>query len=143
MPPERPILRVVVDSNVIIRATLSSRGASAQFLQALKQGRFTCITSLQHLTEIYDVLGRPRITRKYRVSPRQRKRGMVHWSVIDDGIIRGLHPNATGRLPLSFGSKRVILASRWPIFPVHSNISLERGAGTVKAWARHPDVIRK
>jgi len=74
MSPDGSKPRAVVDSNVFIRGTLSSRGASARLLQALKQGHFTLITSLHHLTEVYEVLGRPRITRKYHITPRQRKR---------------------------------------------------------------------
>lgn len=77
MSPDRPGLRVVIDTNVFIRATLSPHGGSAQLLQALKQRHLVCITSLQQLTEIYGVLGRPRIARKYHVTPRRRKRLIV------------------------------------------------------------------
>ena len=69
-----PTIRAVVDVNLLVRSLLSSRGGSAQLVQALKQGLFTPISSKQHLLELYRVLGYPRLARRYRITRRQRQR---------------------------------------------------------------------
>jgi putative PIN family toxin of toxin-antitoxin system len=73
-PSDQPPLRVVVDTNVLVRGTLSATGGSALVLEAIKRRRCVLITSRQHLGELYDVLGRSRITRKYGVTDKERQR---------------------------------------------------------------------
>jgi putative PIN family toxin of toxin-antitoxin system len=64
----------VVDVNLLVRGVLSAKGGSRVLLIALKQNRFRIITSRQHLFEIYRVLGYPRLTRKWPIVRRIRKR---------------------------------------------------------------------
>ncbi|HID64163.1 MAG TPA: putative toxin-antitoxin system toxin component, PIN family [Anaerolineae bacterium] len=73
-PFDQPSLRVVVDANVLVRGTLSATGGSALALEAIKRRRCVLITSRQHLSGLYDVLGRSRITRKYGVTDKERQR---------------------------------------------------------------------
>lgn len=70
---EQPHLRIVVDTNILVRGTLSASGASALVIEALKRGRCTLITSQAHLSELYRVLNRPRLNR-YGVTSKRRKR---------------------------------------------------------------------
>ena len=72
-PPEQPSLKAVVDINVLVRGTLSATGGSALIIEAIKRGRCVLITSRQHLSELYNVLGRPRIAGKYGVTERERR----------------------------------------------------------------------
>jgi predicted nucleic acid-binding protein len=72
-PPELPSLKAVVDINVLVRGTLSATGGSALIIEAIKRGRCVLITSRQHLGELYNVLGRPRIADKYGVTGRERR----------------------------------------------------------------------
>jgi putative PIN family toxin of toxin-antitoxin system len=75
---------VVVDTNVLVRGVLSATGGSALVLEAIKRQQCILITSRQHLSELYDVLGRPRITRKYGVTDKERQRlvGRLYASAI-------------------------------------------------------------
>lgn len=83
-PSDQSPLRVVVDTNVLVRGTLSATGGSALVLEAIKRRRCVLITSRQHLSELYDVLGRSRITRKYGVTDKERQRlvGRLYASAI-------------------------------------------------------------
>jgi len=83
-PSDQPLLRVVVDTNVLVRGTLSATGGSALILEAIKRRWCVLITSRQHLSELYDVLGRSRITRKYGVTDKERQRlvGRLYASAI-------------------------------------------------------------
>lgn len=66
-------MRVVVDVNLLVRGSLSARGGSATLIRALKQRRFIPIASKPYLHEIYQVLGYPRLLRRYPVNPKQRQ----------------------------------------------------------------------
>ena len=72
--PTTLAVRVVVDVNLLVRGILSGRGGSAVLIRALKQGLFIPIASRHYLQEIYQVLGYPRLLRRYPVSHRQRQR---------------------------------------------------------------------
>jgi putative PIN family toxin of toxin-antitoxin system len=83
-PSDQSPLRVVVDTNVLVRGILSTTGGSALILEAIKRRQCVLITSRQHLSELYDVLGRPRIARKYGVTDKERRRlvGRLYASAI-------------------------------------------------------------
>ena len=61
-------MRAVVDTNVWISALLNPRGAPAQLLAALRSRLFTLIISQPLLDELVEVLSRPRIRHKYRLT---------------------------------------------------------------------------
>lgn len=63
----RDALRAVVDTNVLVRGILSSKGAAAAVLDAAMEGRFVLITSYHLVEELVDVLRRPRIVEKYKI----------------------------------------------------------------------------
>jgi len=63
-----------VDTNVLVRGILPITGGSALVLEAIKRRRCILISSRQHLSELYDVLGRSLITRKYGVTDKERRR---------------------------------------------------------------------
>jgi putative PIN family toxin of toxin-antitoxin system len=54
----------VLDTNVVVSALISPRGAPAQIYKAWQQGRFTCVSSPPLLDELARALSYPRI-RKY------------------------------------------------------------------------------
>lgn len=72
-PNARPP-RPVVDVNIIIRGILSATGGSALILESTKRQRCVFVTSRQHLSEVYRVLARPRMQRRYGITERRRKR---------------------------------------------------------------------
>jgi putative PIN family toxin of toxin-antitoxin system len=57
-------LRVVLDTNILVSALLNARGAPARVVGGFRAGRFTVVTSEPLLTELADVLSRPRIARR-------------------------------------------------------------------------------
>ncbi|CAN5371227.1 putative toxin-antitoxin system toxin component, PIN family [soil metagenome] len=64
--------RVVVDTNVWVSAFLNPAGPPARVLAALDQRRFTLVASEYLLAEIAEVLTRPRVVRRYAVTPEAR-----------------------------------------------------------------------
>jgi putative PIN family toxin of toxin-antitoxin system len=77
MSPEEPPLRVVVDTNIIIRGILSSTGASALLLEAVRRRQCLLIASREYLNEIHRVLSRPRFRRRYGITSRRRQRLII------------------------------------------------------------------
>lgn len=71
--PDAAALRAVIDANIIIRGTLSSAGGSALILESIKRNRCVLVTSRWHLGEVYQVLARPRMQRRYGITARRRK----------------------------------------------------------------------
>lgn len=63
-------LVALLDSNVWISAFLKPTGPPGQVVAGWLRGEFDVITSLPQLTEIAQVLGRPRLTRQF-AYPRQ------------------------------------------------------------------------
>lgn len=62
------VSRAVVDTNVWVSAILNPNGAPARVKAALEAQAFTLIMSMPMLTELADVLMRPRIAHKYGVT---------------------------------------------------------------------------
>jgi putative PIN family toxin of toxin-antitoxin system len=64
----------VVDVNLLVRGTLSAKGGSRALITAFKRGEYLPITARRHLTKLYRVLGYPRLTRKWPITRRIRRR---------------------------------------------------------------------
>lgn len=62
-------MRAVVDTNVWISAVLNPAGAPAAVRTALRQRRFTLVSSEPLLAELATVLARPRFARRYGITP--------------------------------------------------------------------------
>jgi putative PIN family toxin of toxin-antitoxin system len=58
-------MRVVVDTNILVRALIMPQGSVGPMLLRLRQGDFTLLYSQPLLEELVDVLNRPRIRHKY------------------------------------------------------------------------------
>src|SRR5688500_7365168 len=71
MTPESRRPSAVIDSNVIVSAMLSSRGAPFQIVEWFRVGRIRLYMSDGQLNELYDVLARPFLTQKLN-SPHER-----------------------------------------------------------------------
>jgi len=61
-------MRAVVDTNILVRAVLKPTGTVGPVLLRLRQGEYTLLYAQPLLEELTDVLNRPRIRRKYRLS---------------------------------------------------------------------------
>ena len=59
------MLRVVIDTNVIVSGILSRQGATAEILNAWRERRFLLLSSPAIVAQIRAVLRYPRIHRKY------------------------------------------------------------------------------
>jgi putative PIN family toxin of toxin-antitoxin system len=64
------VTRAVVDTNILVRAVISPRGAVGRVLSGLRRGDYTLLYSQALLDELADVLNRPRIRQKYHVVDR-------------------------------------------------------------------------
>jgi putative PIN family toxin of toxin-antitoxin system len=62
------MLRVVIDTNVIVSGILSSKGAPAELLNAWRERRFLLLTSSAIVAEVWAVMQYPRIRLKYHIS---------------------------------------------------------------------------
>lgn len=58
-------MRVVVDTNILVRALIKPYGTVGPILLRLRQGDYTLLYARSLLEELIDVLNRPRIRRKY------------------------------------------------------------------------------
>lgn len=74
MSDEERLTQAVVDTNILIRGTLSSSGASALVLDAVLRRRYLLITSRTQLSELHRVLSRPRFVHRYGITPDRRNR---------------------------------------------------------------------
>jgi putative PIN family toxin of toxin-antitoxin system len=74
MPDEERLIQAVVDTNILIRGTLSPSGASALVINAIFRRRCLLITSRTQLSELHRVLSRPRFVHRYGITPDQRQR---------------------------------------------------------------------
>jgi putative PIN family toxin of toxin-antitoxin system len=63
------LLRAVVDTNVLVSAVIKPRGATGPVLRHLRNADFVLIYSEPLLTEVADVLNRPRLRDKYGLTP--------------------------------------------------------------------------
>lgn len=55
-------MRVVLDTNILVSALISSAGHPAAIYDAWIDGRFTLLTSAEHLAEVRATLQKPRVT---------------------------------------------------------------------------------
>lgn len=62
------MLKVVVDSNVLVSGTILSRGHPFEILEAWRRGEFVLVTSREMLAEVEAVLRRSKIFEKYRLT---------------------------------------------------------------------------
>jgi putative PIN family toxin of toxin-antitoxin system len=62
-------LRAVVDTNILVRALIRPQGTVGPVLQRLRQGDYTLLYAPPLLEELVDVLNRPRIRHKYKLTP--------------------------------------------------------------------------
>lgn len=61
--------RAVLDTNVLPSAIITPRGSPAQVLRLWRAGAFELVTSPSLIEELEGTLRRPKIARKYRLSP--------------------------------------------------------------------------
>jgi putative PIN family toxin of toxin-antitoxin system len=62
------MLRVVIDTNVIVSGILSRKGAPAEVLNAWRERRFLLLSSSAIVAEVRAVMQYPRIHKKYHLS---------------------------------------------------------------------------
>lgn len=70
------MLRLVLDTNILVSATIERAGASSKILQAWQQDKIELITSPVLLVELQGVLKRPRI-QKYQWMEKEELAGFV------------------------------------------------------------------
>jgi putative PIN family toxin of toxin-antitoxin system len=58
-------MRVVVDTNILVRALIMPHGSVGPVLLRLRQGEYTILYAQSLLEELIDVLNRPRLRQKY------------------------------------------------------------------------------
>jgi putative PIN family toxin of toxin-antitoxin system len=61
-------MRAVVDTNILVRAVIRPTGTVGPVLLRLRQGDYTLLYAQSLLEELIDVLNRPRIRDKYRLT---------------------------------------------------------------------------
>lgn len=91
LPPSQPI---VADTNIIIRGLISPGSASAKLLNAILRRQVLLVSSRTHLTEIHNVLARPRFFNRYQISRELRQQ------IIRRLYTLSLYVQPTGRLRL-------------------------------------------
>lgn len=80
MPPN---LRVILDTNVTVSGFISPAGPAGNILKALKEEKFTLLTSQSINEEILEVMNRPRIRDKYRLGEHLFDIAFILWEVAE------------------------------------------------------------
>ncbi len=62
------MLRVILDTNVIVSAVISDKGAPRRIYEAWREGRFNLVTAPVLIVEVDGVLRRPKIQQRYRLT---------------------------------------------------------------------------
>lgn len=91
------MLRVVVDTNVILSGILSSKGAPAEILDAWRERRFLLLISPAIIAEVLAVLNYPRIRKKYALSDSEI--GQLISLVEHDALLLPGNPDVVGSVP--------------------------------------------
>ncbi len=89
-------MKVVIDANVFVSAALTPYGVAGQIIQAWERGRFEVLSCGALVSEVADVLARPRIISEVGAERRTRFIAfLVHWArmVPDPPPVAGLSPN--------------------------------------------------
>lgn len=66
--PEQTNLKVVIDTNIFISGLISTTGSPANLLDKWEEGNFTLIISQEIIDEFVEVVNRPKIKEKYKLS---------------------------------------------------------------------------
>ncbi|MEA2562905.1 MAG: uncharacterized protein QOH06_4409 [Acidobacteriota bacterium] len=61
------MIRAIIDTNILVRASIRPQGTLASFLSELRDGKYHLFYSDTLLKEFIDVLGRPRLRTKYQI----------------------------------------------------------------------------
>lgn len=61
-------MRVVVDTNILVRALLNPDGSVGPVVDSLREGRYVFLYSDATLNELIEVLGRPRMVNRYGIT---------------------------------------------------------------------------
>jgi putative PIN family toxin of toxin-antitoxin system len=91
------ILRVVLDSNIIVSGLIVDSGYPAQVLDAWERGLFRLIMAPELLAEVRAVLRRPRIQEKYGISNERIDNLLVDLSVASDPAPTPRRPSLRSR----------------------------------------------
>ena len=75
-------MNVVLDTNVIISALLSSKGAPAQIIQRWEAGEFLVVTSQTLVTELKQTLAYPRVRKYLKLSSDDIEKFIEHLNVV-------------------------------------------------------------
>ncbi|MCC6943802.1 MAG: putative toxin-antitoxin system toxin component, PIN family [Thermomicrobiales bacterium] len=59
------MLRVVLDTNILVSALISSAGSAAAVVDCWRERRFLLLSSDHQIDELLDVVSRPRLTKKF------------------------------------------------------------------------------
>lgn len=76
-------MRVVLDTSILVRTRLNPGGTVGPVLDLLRDGHYTCLYSDATLGELIEVLGRPRMVRRYGITAEETE------ALIDLLILRG------------------------------------------------------
>ena len=77
------MIRAVIDTNILVRASIRPQGTVGPVLSELRDGKYRLIYSDELLKELVDVLGRPRLRTKYQLGEERIK------TVLDLILLRG------------------------------------------------------
>lgn len=69
-------VKIVIDTNIWVSALISPSGIASNLVDLWKAGKFTLVISEQQITELYEVLTRPKFSIKYRL-PEKEVTGLV------------------------------------------------------------------
>jgi uncharacterized protein len=91
------MLRVVIDTNVIVSGILSRKGAPAELLNAWRERRFLLLSSSDIVNEVRTVMQYPRIRHKYHLGDDEIVQTMT--LLEHDALLVAGYSNVAGSIP--------------------------------------------
>lgn len=77
-------MRTVIDTNIWFRGTVRANSYPGRIIQALRERRFTLVTSEELILELAEVLNRPRSRSKYGITPEQVEQLVAEIRILGD-----------------------------------------------------------
>ncbi len=91
------MLRVVLDTNVIVSSIISNKGAPYQLMKAWHERRFRLVTSRTIIEEVIRVISEPRLKDAFRITDKRIRR--IEKALERDAVLASGNADVAGAIP--------------------------------------------
>jgi putative PIN family toxin of toxin-antitoxin system len=103
------MLRVVLDTNVIISSIISNKGAPYQLMKAWHERRFRLVTSRTIIEEVIRVISEPRLKDAFRITDKRIRR--IEKALERDAVLASGNADVSGAIPEDPSDEKFLAAA--------------------------------